>query len=1040
VRNDEGCEASAFLQDCGERFIFIDRFGAWYPKIGEAWRLFLPSGPALQSFIKKLTLAGEEGVLILGYPFQIFTRPDGQGPEGVFVKPIFTYQLFWQIHADGLQVWGDDPWPEINLDWLVYALKRPDHQRMFLSACGLMERGQSDESFGDGSRILYTPDFRTLASGVTTFFGERIQEPLRPERVSAAPFHVRPESGIYNRAVLMIGNRTRYARSLLRELAQIASLSDDELDLSALRFVFKSRPQDQPQEDFGQDQVAYDRVHEGLVVDTCPLNGEQRAAVASLLTEKITVITGPPGTGKSQVVAAAMANARLRDEPVLFASRNHKALDTVVERLVVDNYRSLIIRANSKEDSFLRYGFEEALTQLLRDEHDEGAEVRWEAVRIELINLLKKRGDLGAYVQKVQSLRDQLGSIEQEMAVLSADWSPEAMLELTRAPRVFPTEALAALDRIIGSLRQVDETLRFRTKLRWWLKSLSQRTRIRSTQKIMGKNFQSWPLPPPSRGFRGIRELARRLPSLLLAGEFCGLHIKAQPIERELMSLPAIEELVPEVRELSQRLSELASQALPLHLARWTGLPRDANREELASLRAALRGLNQAISDRLDREAVQEALAKSLPLLLNHYPLWAVTNLAVGSRFPLLPGLFELAILDEASQCDIPSAIPIIFRAKRVGVVGDPHQLSHTTKLNGTRDTLLRKRHGLVELQEQRFSYPDTSLYDLFAQTNNINPIFLAETYRGVEGIADYSNEHFYGGRLRVVTLSSRHKIPRGFKPGIHWTEVISPIKSAGPSGCIAPEEVEAVVQVVRAILIENQFEGTLGVVTPFRQQANRLNDRIYQDIPVEVRRSAHLIVDTAHGFQGDERDVMIMSLCAGPDLPPGSRAFLRETPNLMNVAVSRARAVLHIVGNQSWAARSGIPHLERLATPAQRPLHQENPLRSRWYPHESPWEKVLYDALKARGIEPEPQYPTLGRRLDLALVRGGDHSLKIDIEVDGDQFHRNPDGSRRRDDVWRDIQLQGAGWRVLRFWVYQLREDMEGCVDKILKVWSHHG
>jgi hypothetical protein len=153
--------------------------------------------------------------------------------------------------------------------------------------------------------------------------------------------------------------------------------------------------------------------------------------------------------------------------------------------------------------------------------------------------------------------------------------------------------------------------------------------------------------------------------------------------------------------------------------------------------------VDQPISAAADREAVQAALEQSLPLLLQHFPLWAVTNLAVGSRFPLVPGLFALAIVDEASQCDIPSAIPIIFRARRVGVVGDPHQLSHTTKLNRTRDALLRKRHGLVELHEQRFAYPDTSLYDLFAQTNNVNPLFLKETYHSVESIAEYSNQHF---------------------------------------------------------------------------------------------------------------------------------------------------------------------------------------------------------------------------------------------------------------------------------------------------------
>jgi superfamily I DNA and/or RNA helicase len=156
--------------------------------------------------------------------------------------------------------------------------------------------------------------------------------------------------------------------------------------------------------------------------------------------------------------------------------------------------------------------------------------------------------------------------------------------------------------------------------------------------------------------------------------------------------------------------------------------------------------------------------------------------------------------------------------------------------------------------------------------------------------------------------MAERLRIPKGLQPGIHWTDVISPIKSGGPSGCFAPEEVEAVVKLVRELLIENQFEGTLGVVTPFRQQANRLNDRIYQDILPATRRSSHLIVDTAHGFQGDERDVMVMSLCAGPEMPPGSRGFLRETANLMNVAVSHARAVLHVVGNRSWAARSGIP------------------------------------------------------------------------------------------------------------------------------------
>jgi len=301
VRNDEACEASGFLQDYGERFLFLNQAGFWYPRPGYQWAYTLPLGPDLQHFIRRLALSGVDGVLVLGYPFQVFTKPDGDGPEGVFVKPIFTYQLKYEVQTNVLRLWDDDPYPEINLDWLSYALKNSDQQRMFLCTCGLMDRGRIDESFGDGSRYSYAPDLKTLATGVSTFFGERIREPLRPECVSSSKLPTRPDSGIYNRAVLMIGNRTRYTKSLLKELKMIALLNDDELDKTALKFIFKSPDQIQGLTNSGKNQAFHkETVHERIVIDTCPLNNEQRETVASLLTEDISVITGPPGTGKSQ--------------------------------------------------------------------------------------------------------------------------------------------------------------------------------------------------------------------------------------------------------------------------------------------------------------------------------------------------------------------------------------------------------------------------------------------------------------------------------------------------------------------------------------------------------------------------------------------------------------------------------------------------------------------------------------------------------------------------------------------------------------------
>lgn len=1044
VRNNDGFEASGFSTDYGKSFFFLRQIGNWYPKVGNPWRRMIPLGPNLQDFIKRIGHL-EEDILLLGYPLQVWTKSEGEGSGSVFLKPIFTYQLrIESIDSTGIQILCENPWPEVNLDWLSYAFKKPNQQRTFLSICGLMDRGSGDESFGDIGRGVFMPDLQTLAKGVIASFPEKIREPLQAQNTIALNLPEQPASGIYNRAVLMIGNRSRYTRFLLKELKRIESCSDEQLDQTALKFIFKTRDdntiesnQANQASDLESDEIQ-EVLHEGAVLEIYPLNGEQRRSIASLLTSNLTVITGPPGTGKSQVVSTAMANARLRDKTVIFSSRNHKAIDAVIERLTFDNQRSLVIRANSKDDPFLRFGFEEAIAQLLSEEYDQTASGRWEGIKNRFMNLLDRRSEWGGQADKIQDLRDQLGSLEQQMENISESWTSDMIYELNNTATVFPTEIVKQIEHVIEPLRSANKKANSFIRFVWWFKSFFIRSNLQLLNKYFRKNLGNWPNVSTNLYYEGLCKLAVQLPQLNMVTQYCKLRIQAQPIEEELKKLPLIEELVNKIKKVSEELKGMQTDVLSFDLERRTGLPPDADREALASLKSALRGLDHAVADREDREAVQSALSDNARFLLQHFPLWAVTNLAVGSRFPLIGGLFDVAIIDEASQCDIPSAIPILFRAKRVGVVGDPRQLSHVTKITRTQDVLIRKRHGITQVNnEQRFAYPDTSLYNLFAQTNYVNPVLLKETYRSVAEIAEYSNQNFYGGSLRVLTQADCLKIPRNMRVGIHWSEIVSNITSAGLHGCFAPAEVTTVVNILKELLIENQFEGTVGIVTPFHQQKVRIHDAVAQEIPHAFRVHTQLIIDTAHGFQGDERDVMIMSLCGGPKMPPGSLGFIRQTANLMNVAVSRARAVLHVVGNKSWALECGIPHIARLALPIEATIVRER-TKSRWYPHESPWEKNLFDALRERGLEPEPQHPEpeVGRRLDLALIRKDKKFKGIDVEVDGDRHHRNPDGTRKRDDIWRDIQLQGAGWKVMRFWVYQLRENLDDCVNRIIKAW----
>ena len=92
-------------------------------------------------------------------------------------------------------------------------------------------------------------------------------------------------------------------------------------------------------------------------------------------------------------------------------------------------------------------------------------------------------------------------------------------------------------------------------------------------------------------------------------------------------------------------------------------------------------------------------------------------------------------------------------------------------------------------------------------------------------------------------------------------------------------------------------------------------------------------------------------------------------------------------------------------------------------------WETLLCEAMWSRGWSPIPQYQVMNRRLDFALL---DEHMKLDIEVDGRYWHQDANGNRKPDDYIRDAELEGNGWKVIRFWVDELERDLDACLDRI--------
>jgi len=408
-------------------------------------------------------------------------------------------------------------------------------------------------------------------------------------------------------------------------------------------------------------------------------------------------------------------------------------------------------------------------------------------------------------------------------------------------------------------------------------------------------------------------------------------------------------------------------------------------------------------------------------------------------------------VIDEASQCDIASALPLLYRAKRAVIIGDPLQLKHVSTVAPQQDRLMLAAHGLAE-GHAAWAYSVNSLFDLARSWCRYEDIVnLRDHHRSHRDIISFSNRHFYRGALRIATDHERLKRPLaeggGFTAAVRWQDVKGKVVRPAGGGALNGPEAEAVLAEVRKLVVDRGYNGAIGVVTPFRAQANRIRTLVHQDRELTHRLAAlQFVVDTVHGFQGDERDVIFFSPVVSAGTNEGMLRFLKNHGNLFNVAITRARSELVVVGDRQAALDSGVSYLASFAEYA-RGLAPREPgavataASGPEYPpvdhpdQVSEWERTLYRALHAAGLAPVPQFEEAPYTLDFALFHG---DRKLDLEVDGENYHRNWDGELCRRDQIRSQRLADVGWDIIRFWVYEIRDDLDGAVGRV-KAWMEN-
>jgi len=408
--------------------------------------------------------------------------------------------------------------------------------------------------------------------------------------------------------------------------------------------------------------------------------------------------------------------------------------------------------------------------------------------------------------------------------------------------------------------------------------------------------------------------------------------------------------------------------------------------------------------------------------ILSFLPIWVVTNLSAKNSLPLKENLFDLLIIDEASQCDIASALPLFYRAKQVVIIGDPKQLKHISLLRETQDKKVASENKISELYLD-YAYSKNSLYDIAERTiksRNKSPILLNQHYRSHWDIISFSNEYFYDKKLNIMTDESK-LIPNSVHPrGIKWDDVRG--KTSQTKSPYNKEEAIKIINILKSFQKSNLKKISFGIVTLFRAHMELIAGMINK---TKELKNMDITVGTTHRFQGDEKDIIIFSPAISQDIKQTTLNWIHTTTQLLNVAITRARSVLIIVGDKKKCHDAG-GFLKSLAEYAESKKQLD-------VNFDSPVEEKLFKKLTKERIKILPQYETKIRgkkpyRLDFALFINDN---KYDIEVDGDKAH----SQKIESDILRDIHLRIDGWKIRRFQASEIHNNINEIVEEIKRL-----
>jgi very-short-patch-repair endonuclease len=386
-------------------------------------------------------------------------------------------------------------------------------------------------------------------------------------------------------------------------------------------------------------------------------------------------------------------------------------------------------------------------------------------------------------------------------------------------------------------------------------------------------------------------------------------------------------------------------------------------------------------------------------------PVWIMPISLVAENFDPRTTRFDVVVIDEASQADLNALIPM-YLGKQVIIVGDHEQV---TPLGvGQEQALLDnlRKQILEDIPNSHLFDAKFSIYDIGRQSFG-DGIRLVEHFRCVPEIIAFSNQLSYDGKIKPLRESNSTHL----KPACVGVRV-----EGHRNGHENKAEARRIVDLIKAMIAHPAYAdksiGVIGMVGD--KQTLAIQSLILKEIPGTEIERRRILAGSSSEFQGDERDVVLLSMLdspedEGPMRLSGEGAF-ESVKKRYNVAVSRARDQLFVVHSfdPDLHLKPGDMRL-RLMQHIKDPLASLREFHREVGKTESPFERAVLKLLTDAGYRVQTQVEVGYYRIDIVVEGGG---RRLAVECDGDRYHPF---EKLAEDIERQTILERLGWQFAR-------------------------